>query len=178
MSQDQESAITKGFVVGSNRGGKEWVVRVKDDSSPINGRKLVVDSVRVGTKLAPGQDVSFIAEISAGLATYVEVLPKVRVAPKTIQEDRIGIAARQQPSGDIYLALSPVFDRISDQRDMIDAGGDEVVVDFLSFISDEGGAVSVIKSLSAMDGCFCETLEALLTEVFRLGQRHPVKPKP
>jgi hypothetical protein len=51
-----------GFVVGSDNaleGRTVWKVRVKDPTSPHDGQKLVVASVRGGMELARGLNVNF-----------------------------------------------------------------------------------------------------------------------
>ena len=52
----------KGFVVGFDstpEGQTVWKVRVKDSTSPQNGKKLIVASVRGGLELARGLNVHF-----------------------------------------------------------------------------------------------------------------------
>lgn len=56
------SKRTKGFVVGfdtAQEGHFVWKVRVKDSTSPYDGQKLVVASVRGGLELARGLNVHF-----------------------------------------------------------------------------------------------------------------------
>ena len=59
------------------------MVRVKDGYSPINGRKLKVSSVKFGTKLAPGQNISFMPDETGTLALDVQVMPLVEAPAKT-----------------------------------------------------------------------------------------------
>src|SRR3989344_618422 len=58
-----DSKRHRGFVIGSDTTSKQreiWKVRVKDPTSPHDGEKLVVASVRGGLELARGLNVHFV----------------------------------------------------------------------------------------------------------------------
>jgi hypothetical protein len=59
MPKDSKELIAIGYVVGSNKKGKEWIVRLERDPSLYMDKKLKVASVHVGTSLRPGLNVTF-----------------------------------------------------------------------------------------------------------------------
>lgn len=84
------SKRTKGFVVGFDtapKGQSVWKVRVKDPTSPHDGQKLVVASVRGGLELARGLNVHFaIGTIDDPSGT--KVLRAVDVCLETPDQDQ------------------------------------------------------------------------------------------
>lgn len=95
------SERTKGFVVGFDtaaEGRTVWKVRVKDSTSPHNGKKLVAASVRDGLTLARGLNVHFaIGTIDDSSGT--KVLRAVDVSLETPDEDQTENHVKVKRSG-------------------------------------------------------------------------------
>lgn len=178
MSQERVT----GYVVGSKKHGKVMMVRVTDLDSEISGQKLAVASVAYGTKLRSGLDVSFIPDSKGGVARNVEVIPQAEettpISEGNKDSDVTWIAVHQMKDGTNYLTFSPFSSREEYQREIMNAGGEEVVIDVMSFTSQiDESVMDAIHALSEMNGSFQEVVEELLTAAFELGQKHP-KTKP
>lgn len=180
-----------GYVVGSNHGGKEWVIRVRDESHWLNEHKIVVSTVRVGTQLRPGLDVTFQIDDSGHRVVDVAAAPRVeatKVAATNVNKDVDGDDAP-------YLSAMVISHRsgfcfsftgatsVEEAREWLEdmgADDDERVVDVITMRHQEGDdGEAAIRTLSAMmeigdayPDSICQTLERFLLEVFSAGVRH------
>jgi hypothetical protein len=170
MVIEETTVRCKGFIVGSSNGGKKWAVRVKDEGHPLDGKKLNVATVCVGTTLRPGLDVIF--DIRNNQATDVEETVTTKSSKKKQSKDDSSLNFIACKLGSKYFVTWTSADsREEAQEQLIKDGGDEVVVDLLRFSpEDDGGNTTIISALMSSDGSFLETLEELLSKVYLLGR--------
>lgn len=181
----------KGYVVGAAHGGRSWCVRVKDAETGLNGSKLPVTNVRVGTTLRPGMDVTFqIVPDGLGDITWagdVAEAPRVEATKPDKDEDDEGesniclsVMVVRYPKG-FYANFTRATSVKAAQEWLEDMGNeDEKVVDVVTIrhhFDDDGEAA--IRTLSALveicdeqPDSICQTLERFLNEVFSAGVRY------
>jgi hypothetical protein len=160
----------RGFVVGSSNGGKKWSVRVKAEGHPLDGKKLTVTTVCVGTTLRPGLDVIF--DIRNNQATDVDEAVTTKSSEKKQSKDNSSLNFIACKLGTKHFVTWTSADsREEAQEQLIKAGAEEVVLDFLSFSpKDDGGNTAIISALMSSDGSYLQTLEDLLSQVYLLGR--------
>ena len=170
MVIEETTAIHKGFVVGSSNGGKKWSVRVKAEGHPLDGKKLTVATVCVGTILRPGLDVVF--DIRNSQAVDVAEIIMKKSSQKNKNNDELSLNFIACKLGlKYFVTWTPADSREEAQERLIKAGGDEVVVDFLKFSpEDDGGNTAIISALMGSEGYFLETLEELLSKVYQMAR--------
>lgn len=168
-----------GYVVGSSNGGKSWSVRVKDEGNQIGKRKLKVSTVRVGTNLRPGLDVSFIVVDS--MAADVAEAPRVEVVAtkKAVAKDETRLGAMIVGTTDgFYAAFTGFTSRQEAQKWLDDMGAEEetavdVVVMTPNKEYDDKPAIMALSALIVIgeenNDSICQTLERYLSEVFSAG---------
>lgn len=173
----------RGFVIGQDRskGELRWKVRVKDPSSQFDGRKAVVRSVAEGLRLESGMDVSFsLATVREGekpLLVALTVTPAVAAGTPQSQARPDGNAPQDDDGGPALVVSSlggtvtaslfwSVASRQDALREIEASGSDESVIAF-SGLND--GRYRKLLNLTEVEE-LRDALEALLTEVFILGQ--------
>lgn len=180
-----------GFVVGSDKGGKEWKVRVKQEGHPQDGKKLPVQSVCVGTVLKPGLDVEFSTGAFDCYAHDVEAMPQAEAERHQPRQ------TKTEPSEDVFtinLAICEVADRgihawftgCESQQELekeLDSETERVVA-FLHMDMDEiieaeqynglAEGFAMFDAMTRLSGAR-EALEHFAKHLFQLGVKHGSK---
>lgn len=188
MSQENGSERVSGYVVGSNKGGQEWIVRVKKPGHRLDGCKLPVLTIHVGTVLRPGLNVSFelpyFATTAKTFAADVMVMPQAEDKPKTpatIAEDVASIGVMAVKHGGKYSLTFTGARSVPEAQSVLkNMGADkEVVVSVIAMSASEGSGLydeAAIRALDALvqineeqEDSLCQTLERFLTIAFEAG---------
>lgn len=175
----------RGFVVGSNRGGKEWVVRIKDSDPSWHLKKLTVGSVHVGTTLRKGLDVSFRLSVPDGYAHDVTELPQAegktrqKYDPtKRSAQASLNLAVIRGSDGSCAVFCTQAISYEEARGEYLEAGTEtDEVLDFISLdVPPElEGAFQALSSLVWMnisdEEGFGQVIERVLSQVYAAGYK-------
>jgi len=174
----------RGYVVGSNRGGNEWFVRIKDKDPQWNSQKRRVGSVHVGTNLKPGLDVSFRLTAADSCVHDVTALPPVEAkqnkqhdpAKRSDQASLNLIIVRDSDGKDsVVVAWSNSLERCQEEYHICEPNKE--VIDFIP-IQVGDNRDPALMALSALvwmnisdDEGFGQMFEQVLTQVYEAGRK-------
>lgn len=185
MSQSKNRV--KGYVVGSNKHGKEWVVKALED--PLNlftGKKIVVRTVRTGTSLKRGLSVTFTVDgepIREGVDNHhvwraydVTEIPRTEIkkqaAVNPVNSLSLVAVENHHPQGPSFYLTFSSYSSLTEAREDKDGcvDADDRVVGFFTLKCsepDEAVALEALVALSQIeDGAFARMLETVFGQIF------------
>lgn len=194
MSQDNRFRAT-GYVVGSNKGGQEWVVKIQDCPDNFRGcigRKIFVKSIDIGVKLRPGLSVSFDVvyqsfwsdnstnilayNVTASPQAEVRQRPQYDPAKRGLQSSFNLIVVENL--GDCNVIPTQAISYEEAKRDYEETGtAMERVTHFICIDVPEelDGALAALSALVWMnisdDEGFGRVMEEVLTQVYKAGRK-------